>query len=145
MTALASIYERQGSLFVTASHQTVAGFWLIDDRVSRLDGPSVEELGRAIELALGRSQTDVPTPPRDASPGKPLLQAAGVGSWRKFMPMAKHVTVAGDVATLTIEPWRNAGAKAGFEPQPELAVALPTTTPAEVLGRAVLDCLARCD
>lgn len=93
----------------------------------------------AVDLALRRSQCDVPTPPRDESRGTALLRAAGVRSWQRFMPSAKLVTVERDGAGLAVEPWLNAGARAGFVPQPDLAVTLPDAAKATVLGQAVLD------
>jgi len=141
MNKLAAIYERKGRLFVTASHQTKAGFWVDDEEVACLDQPTHDELGCAIEKALDRSQNGVPTPPPDARTDKPLLAAAGVGSWGTFMKMAQHVGVFNDGRSLKVTPYRNLGGKGGFEPEPDLAV--PSATSASALGQIVANLLSR--
>lgn len=144
MEKLASIYERKGMLFVSAEHRTQAGFWIGDEQLVSLDQPTPEELGTAIKLALARSQNDVPTPSRDARLDRPLLKAASVGSWRTFMLMSKHVSVSSDGNVLHIEPWRNAGVKAGFEPQTDRTVQCSASISSSQLGEAIAGLLAQC-
>ena len=139
MRKLAAIYERKGALFVTAAHRTIAGFWIDDERVDTLDRPVPEDLGRAVEAALARSQDGVATPPPTARPDKPLLRAAGVSSWATFMKLSKHISVSLDGDVLNITPYRNLGGKEGFEPQPYVAVALPAS--ASTLGTKLIEML----
>jgi hypothetical protein len=141
MKKLAAIYERKGRLFVTASHQTKAGFWVDDEHVVCLNQPTHDELGRAIKMALDRSQNGVATPPPDARIEKPLLAAAGVGSWATFMKLSQHVSVFSDGGSLKVTPHRNLGSKGGFEPEPDLAA--PSADSTSVLGQAVADLLSR--
>lgn len=141
MKKLAAIYERKGQLFVTASHKTAAGFWIDDEQVACLSQPSHDELGRAIEQALARSQEGVPTPPPDARIDKPLPAAAGVRSWTTFMKLSKHVSVVSDGSLLKVTPYRNLGSKEGFEPEPDIAV--PSANSASALGQIVADLLSR--
>ena len=143
MRKLAAIYERKGALFVTAAHRTIAGFWIDDERVETLDRPMPEDLGRAVEAALARSQDGVATPSPEARLDKPLLRAAGVSSWATFMKLSKHVSVSlvGDV--LKITPYRNLGGKEGFEPQPDVAVAFPAS--ASTLGAKLTEMLNEVD
>jgi len=141
MKKLAAIYERKGKLFVTASHQTKAGFWIDDEHVVCLSQPTHDELGRAIEMALDRSQNGVPTPPPNARMDKPLLAAAGVGSWAKFMKSSQHVSVVSDGVSLKVTPHRNLGSKEGFEPEPDLA--FPYADSPSDLGQIVADFLSR--
>lgn len=141
MEKLAAIYERKGRLFVMASHKTKAGFWIDDKRVSCLGEPTPDELGDAIEQALDRSQEGVPIPPPNARIDKPLLAAAGVGSWSTFMKLAQHVSVYSDGSLLKVTPYRNLGNKGGFEPEPDLA--FPIANSASALGQIVADLLDR--
>jgi hypothetical protein len=141
MKKLAAIYERKGGLFVIASHQTKAGFWVDDEHVVCLNQPTHDELGRAIKMALDRSQNGVATPPPDARIDKPLLAAAGVGSWATFMKLSQHVSVFSDGSSLKVTPHRNLGSKGGFEPEPDLAASSGDSTSA--LGQAVADLLSR--
>lgn len=128
MVKLAAIYERKGALFVTAEHKTKAGFWIGDEQVVRLESPTSDDLGRAIEAALARSLEDVATPPATARLDKPILQAAGVSSWATFMKLSKHVSVALDKDFLTLTPHRNLGGKGGFEPLPKVQFPLPVSS-----------------
>lgn len=141
MKKLAAVYERKGKLFVTASHQTKAGFWVEDEHVACLNQPTHDELGRAIEQALDRSQNGVPTPLPDTRIDKPLLAAAGVGSWATFMKLSQYVSVVSDGSSLKVTPHRNLGSKGGFEPEPDLAVLSAASTSA--LGRIVTNMLNR--
>jgi hypothetical protein len=108
--------------------------------VACLSQPSHDELGRAIEQALARSQEGVPTPPPDARIDKPLLAAAGVRSWTTFMKLSKHVSVVSDGSLLKVTPYRNLGSKEGFEPEPDIAV--PSANSASALGRSLQTCSA---
>jgi hypothetical protein len=140
-TLAAAIYERKGTLFVLARHQTKAGFWIDDNDVVTLSGPSAEELGCAVKVALAGSQEGVPTPSPAARVSKPLLTAAGVGSWATFMKASKHVGVWSNEDALELTPYRSKGARGGFEQQP--SVALPRELPALALGQVILEALSR--
>jgi hypothetical protein len=141
MKKLAAIYERKGVLFVMAAHKTKAGFWIDDEQVVSLVGPTMEELGRVIEEALGRSRDGVPTPLPTVRLDKPLLKAAGVGSWATFMNLSRHVSISSDDGMLTATPYRNLGSKGGFGPEADAAV--PTAASRPVLGQLVIDLLLR--
>lgn len=134
-----SIYERKGVVYVSASHQTQAGFWVGDSNVVALIDPQAADVGSAVEAALARSRENVPTPPTSADLSGPLLAAAGVASWNTFARMAKHVDVyqKGDVFEIT--PYRNLGGKEGFEPISSKATLLPSGSPglAAAVARAI--------
>jgi hypothetical protein len=136
MEKLASIYERKGALFVTAAHQTKAGFWIDDDRVVSLNQSTPEELGRAVEFALALSRSGVPTPPPAQRIDRPLLEAAGVGSWATFMKLSTLVSISMDGDVLKATPYRNLGGKGGFEPQPDIAIQPPIS--AAALGDTIM-------
>lgn len=135
MKKLAAIYERKGVLFVSASHQTQAGFWVDDEMVTVLTEPTLEEFGQAIVTALERSKNGVPTPPPTARLEKPLLKAANVSSWTTFMNLSKHVSVSSEDGSLKITPYLYLGRKGGFEPRPD-AVHQPSLSASE-LGKLV--------
>jgi hypothetical protein len=139
MTKIAAVYERKGALFVVASHRTMAGFWIDDEHVDRLDAPTHKELGQAIETALARSSNGVPTPPPTVRLDK-LLLAAGVGSWATFMKLSKHVTVSLDGDVLNITSHTNLGSKGGFEERSSIEA--PSSAPASTLGEKVAGLLA---
>jgi hypothetical protein len=139
MERLASIYERKDALFIAADHRTRAGFWIADELVVTLCNPTPAALGNEVLMALGRSRDGVPTPPPSARIDKPLLAAAGVGSWRTFMTLSKHVSVSINDGVLKVAPYRNLGSKGGFEPQPDLDFECSEA----VLGEAVIEALRK--
>lgn len=140
MTKIAAVYERKGALFVVASHRTIAGFWIDDEHVDRFDAPTHEELGQAIEAALARSSNGVPIPPPTVQLDKPLLLAAGVGSWATFMKLSKRVTVSLDGDVLNITSHTNLGSQGGFEERSSIEA--PSSTPSSTLGEKVAGLLA---
>ena len=142
MEKLAAIYERKGTLFVTASHRTQAGFWVDDGQVERLDAPTDEEFGRAIETALARSSNGVPTPPPTVRLDEPLLLAAEVRSWATFMKLSKHVSVSLDGDTFKVTSHVNLGGKGGFEERS--VIEAPASTSTSQLGETVAGLLADC-
>jgi hypothetical protein len=136
---IASIQERRGAIFVSAEHQTQAGFWIGDDQIAILSNPAPQELASAIKHALERSQSGVPTPPPNVRLDGPLLKAAKVSSWKTFVQSAKHVEVCQSADGFKVTPYRNLGAKEGFEPRTTDAIQLPLDS--DQLGAAVLQAL----
>ena len=136
MRKSAEVYERKGTLFVSASHRTQAGFWIGDEEVSVLSDPTPELVEAAVKSALILSQDGVPTPPPTAKLGGSLLSAAGVSSWATFMNLSKLVDVHQQEGEWRITPYRNLGRKEGFEPYKEQEVTLACSSGG--LGQAVL-------
>ena len=71
----------------------------------------------------------------------PLLKAANVSSWKTFVQSAKHVGVCQSADSLEITPYKNLGAKEGFEPVASDAVQLPLGS--DQLGTVVIQALGR--
>lgn len=140
MSKLATIYQRKGLLFVSASHETEAGFWVADTEVEIVDPIDEQGLEKAIVNALARSREGVPTPARDANHITSLLKAANVSSWSTFAKLAKSVDVFAKEGELEITPYRNMGGSEGFEPMTESVTHL--TDDATGLGASVLRALA---
>lgn len=120
-----SIYERKGIVYVSASHQTQAGFWVDDEDVGVLSSPQPVDIVDAVRAALARSREGVPTPPPSADLSTPLLAAAGVASWNTFAKMAKYVGVRQDGDAVKVTPYKNLGGKDGFDPMQDKATSLP--------------------
>jgi len=139
MRKSAEVYERKGTLFVSASHRTQAGFWIGDEKVSVLSDPTPDLVEAAVKSALILSQDGVPTPAPTAKLGGSLLSAAGVSSWGTFMNSSKLVDVHQQQGEWRITPYRNLGRKEGFEPCKEQEVTLACSSGG--LGQAVLDAL----
>lgn len=121
-----SIYQRKGAVYVAASHQTQAGFWVDDEDVVTLVAPQPADVGHAVEAALARSREGAPTPPPSADLSAPLLAAAGVASWNTFTKTAKYVGVRQNGDTIKVTPYKNLGGKDGFDPMQDKATSLPS-------------------
>lgn len=139
MRKRAAIYQKRGTIFVSASHRTQAGFWVEDDQVKTMTQPAASELEAAVRQALDRSQEKVPTPPPSVRFDRPLLKAANVSSWATFMKLSTHVDVCREGDELKITPYRNLGPKEGFEPQKEQQVVISSSS--NGWGQVVLDAL----
>ncbi len=137
MSKLATIYQRKGSLFVSASHKTEAGFWVADAEVKIVDPADEFGLKKAIDNALARSLEGVPTPARDANLTASLLNAANVSSWDTFSKMAKCVDVFATESLFEITPYQSVGGSGGYKPMTESVIHLAgdvTNIAASVLG-----------
>src|SRR5580658_8509090 len=99
MKRMAKLYERRGKLFVRTSSMTTIGVWLeVGDCTSLEGSTSPEDIAEAVRLRLAASGGRVPHPVSwggDDDPSRPLLRAAGVGSWTTFGKLAKCVKIEG--------------------------------------------------
>lgn len=138
---LASVYERNGSYFLLADHQTKAGFWICDGAVIVLKEPDAQAIASAVTQCLDRSRSGLPTPLPGESVDAGLLKAAKVRSRKAFHNGARLVTVALSDDTLVIEPSRNLGSSEGFEPMVHETIRLAYQS--EGLGLAVLEALEK--
>jgi hypothetical protein len=131
-----SIYQRDGIVYVLASHQTKAGFWVDDSNVVRLSVPVPMDMGRAVYTALAQSREGVPTPPPSAKLTGALLAAANISSWKTFAKSAKSVGIRQNDDTIKITPYKNLGGKEGFVPMPDKVILMSSSD--ESLGEAVI-------
>ena len=144
-----SIYARRGSCFVAADDQTTDGVWIGSGRVATVDDADRFGLGEAVVKALGHSRTGVPHPRRDQwsvqrqrSLG-PLMDAAGVRSWRSFVLSARLVTVDASRGLATVVGWnRDTSRPEVFTPDQARELRDVPTEPA-ALGDAVVAMLTR--
>lgn len=141
----AGIYERKGSLYLIASLQTDSGLWIKSGPCTVLEtATSAAVLGEAILEALGRSGAIIPHPSdwKSVVDDSPVLQAAGVKSWRTFRKRARYLSIAlYDEFMLT--PTANQGSQ-GFAHQPDAMLSLPPSATADELGEAVKRAFASC-
>lgn len=115
----ATIYERNGKLYVHSSSKTTAGVWLINSPVLAVDKEDAGEIGRSIRECLAASREDVPHPKSFTSLFDPVLDLSGVKSFGTFVKSAKCVEVEmRDGAAVTLIPTRNEGVDDGFAPLP---------------------------
>jgi hypothetical protein len=151
--ALASVFLREGRIFVQASDRTpqrTAGYWVAAGPVTTLTAtaePAV--VGQAVLDALARSRVEVPAPERGADLEAPLRRAAGVRSRRALMTGTLACVVDRADGVLRIDPLANGGTtgeERGYRPLPDAetaAVKLSAAATADAVGRAVLAVLSR--
>ena len=138
-----TIYERGGVLYLHSQSRTTAGVWILSAPAFAVGKEYPDEVGRAICECLTASHENVPHPTSFARLFDPVLELAGVRTWRAFAKSAKCVEVeTSDDATVVLSSTRNAGPTEGF-----IALPIATRVPfvSDVLGRAALDALANCE
>lgn len=118
----AHVYRHRGKHYVEADSQTQAGFWVATGHVFAVEGGDEQGLAKAIHLALEKSETGVPTPPRTANPARALLAKTGATSWRAFAKEAACVRVTLENREIRLTPYRRVSDS--FEPQPDRKIKL---------------------
>lgn len=138
----ATVYERNGKLYVHSSSKTTAGVWVITSPVLVVGKESTAEIGRALRECLAASGEGVPHPKSFTNLFDPVLDLAGTKSFGTFVKSAKCVEVeTSDDAIVTFIPTRNEGVDDGFVPLPNKTDAALGSD--EALGSAAVATLAR--
>jgi hypothetical protein len=111
------VYLRSGRLILERVDVTTDGVPIGTDDllVTSPDIPDAELGGRLLAI-IDRAKQGVPHPTQDEwdSMLKPLLDAAGVPSWRTFMNGAKDLSVFQADGAIELFPTTNLGPKGGF-------------------------------
>lgn len=138
----AIVYRRKDIVLVHSSSPTDQGVWVITGPCTKLaSGATDDEIGTAVWRALEESRT-ILHPTSWSALFEPVLQAAGVGSWRTFMSLARSVEVEMDGDRIVVVPTRNLGTADGFEPIPGAGQGLDAPGAAS-LGATVRDMLEK--
>ena len=112
----ASAYEWHGRIILHPDSKTTSGFWIGSEPISSSDPGDPIELGRAILSALGGSKGGVPDPSIWADLTAPLLKFVGAKSFRAFFGSARSVSIELQDDRVTFTPYRNLGARDGYQP-----------------------------
>lgn len=132
----ATLYERNGKVFVHSSSRTTAGVWIINSPVLAIDVQDLAGIGGALRKCLAASREGVQHPQSFSRLFDPVLILAGVKSFNTFVKSAKCVEAeAGDDGSLTLIPTRNEGADMGFAPLPSTAEQIPDSD--EAIGASI--------
>lgn len=138
----ATVYDRDGRLYVHSSSQTTAGLWIRNDAPVLVPSKeNVGEIGRSVRQCLEASRQGVPHPTVWTNMFKPVLKAAKVRSYRAFMTSARCLGVSVAEGVVTLTPTRNEGSRGGFAYLPDAAKI--TLGSDETLGAAVLEALEK--
>lgn len=134
----ATVYSRQKKIFVQASSRTVDGIWVASGPVSYLgDSCSDEELGSCVVCVVNGSVDGI-SPVREwNSLILPVLRAADVKSWAKFVRGTVSVEIEMSCDLVSVILMENLGASGGFEPIPEVAPLKALACNAEQVGAEV--------
>jgi hypothetical protein len=118
----ATIYFRNGSLFVHASSRSTDGVWVASEPFLKVEASANDvDLGGAVRGALDCSRTDIPHPTSWTGLLDPLLALAGVKSWSTFAKSALCAEVEEEGGLASVVPTDNLGARGGFQPDPSRA------------------------
>lgn len=115
MKKLASIYLRDGKLYVSASSRTKSGIWIGIGEIQVVNADDVEAISEAVRAALENSRHGLETPPPYEDLTVPLRDAAKVKSWGTFVNRAKHVVVSSSDGEATVTPYRKVTARGNYE------------------------------
>lgn len=142
---MATAYERKNNIFLHADSKTATGLWVAAPpylKVSSQDDCS--RLGEAVLEVLNASREGIPHPSSWDGLFDPMLSLAGVDSWRAFAEGANCIAIELEDHRLTFVPYRNLGAKNGFEPITEDSICLPTNAASHEVGQGAINGFARC-
>lgn len=110
-----SVYLRNGGLFVHPQAHTRNGLWILEKPVFTLVAGATESEKESLCLrALSLSRRDVRDPEPSENISTPLLEVAGVRSWRTFMKGVKLCEVEETGSEFVFLPYKTVGS--GFEP-----------------------------
>lgn len=137
----ASVYLRDGQLFLNSESRTTAGVWIGVHPVTVVRSDvSFEMKGELLLQALAGSDVDVSHPTDWAALVQPLLTSAGVKSWSAFAKRASSCHVTADNGTIVLRPYRRHGNRGFFLEIPDHAISLSEPSEA-ALGEALDACL----
>lgn len=141
-----SVYKRRERLFFATSSQTIGRYGLWIEAGPHLaadvaDGASA--VGDRLVAALDASRQGVQYPEDVRTLEGPLLKLAGVKSWATFVRSVAHCYVERDEDGICIIP--SEPDSGGFRRLKDQVVKVPTASPAEELGQALLDAITACE
>ena len=145
---MAWIYRRRERLFLRPWSKTDEGMWREDGPCSVLPASaSAEEVGATVESVLALSRQGVSHPSRSgwSEVTRPLLEAAGVKSWRAFAKLANSVGIERDESGLRLLPMGRDPDDGSNFPVKERERQVPASASIPEIGRSVLEALDAAD
>jgi hypothetical protein len=109
------IYGRQGFCYISPDDRTVDGVWIGSGHVVKVEASDPDEIGGAVLSALGRSRGGAPHPRQEEWAEQrrralaPILEAAGLRTWRSFVRTAQLITACGADGGVIVELWAHDG------------------------------------
>ena len=141
----ATAYRRIDGWYVSPKSQTTTGLWIGTSPLTRLPIDSAtESLGQEVAKALVVSQEGIQHPKQNEWPRllQPLLDLYGAKSWSAFATGAACASISADDHGIVVAPWKNAGAKSGFVPIPDVQIQIPRRASELEIGEALLKAMA---
>ncbi|WP_155626923.1 hypothetical protein [Burkholderia diffusa] len=134
---------RKDKIYIQSYSQTTTGLWIATGPVYIADAAHPDELGEHIRDVLNGSMVGVPHPAQDEwrAVQAPMLNAAGVKSWKTLAKGAKSIGIEYDGALVLMEPSANYENQGGTS-LPEKAIECEFDSPE--LGHALLRAFAAC-
>lgn len=143
----ASAFRLTNHIVIHSDAKTQSGIGIATAPYFTLDvNASMKEIGNAIQHALAESKTSVAH--TDYQEGvKPLLKAAGLRSYRRFVQGAIHCSIVKDGQSIWIDPTHNGGTRGdskGFHYKPDLRIVINSQASEELLGNALFQGFEAC-
>ncbi|HDR8857571.1 TPA: hypothetical protein QDA74_001709 [Burkholderia territorii] len=135
---------RKGKILIDGYSQTTSGVWIGVGPVFVVDENDVEKLTVSLKEALANSKVGVPHPAQNEWKDiqKPMLEAAGVKSWRTLAKGAKAVGIYCEDSRVRMEPSSNYE-NGGGTGLPEQTVECDLDSPD--LGAALMNAFRACN
>ncbi len=146
MKAKATAYLRDGRLYIVPASETTQHMWMDSGPVQVLELPpdDSETLGVTVADALAHVRRGVPHPQTSTewnAVTRPLLEAAGVRTWKSFAnsksARCAQIELADDLTVVPSYP-----SNGGFQFVRERAVRLPSGASPSEIGAAVASALS---
>jgi hypothetical protein len=130
------IYLRDRTAFIPTVAQTDAGFYLDVEPVEVVAAIDGDALQHAFKQAVGRGNSKVPTPTRDAFPKPVVLKYAKAKSWPAFERGCLYWTIVQKGGAYFVAQGRKRPDR-GWEDDPERSEALPPGTSLDEVAKRV--------
>lgn len=140
------IYKRDNVMYLHPTSMTTAGIWIATKPYIAIDADTdALSIVSRIRKLLEYSKEYIPHPTTGGNVSEPILKLAGVSSYADFMESAKSCTVEFEYDELQFIPYRNLGARSGFEPIVGQIKAIPFDAPAEEIAALLAIAFEACE
>jgi hypothetical protein len=143
---MATAYQRGAIFVIHALSRTTDGVWIATQPFIRLpEDCSSDELSGAVQAALDRSKDRVRHPDQDQWKKvlEPLLNAAGVKSWRTFVRGSTSVEIESDATGLALIPTNNLRGREGYEAIDTERITVPLNATSDTIGLRLREAFSR--
>jgi hypothetical protein len=143
---VAQAFKRADGFYFGSSSQTTVGVWIGSPPELKLEvNATAAAIGDAVIQVIHASKSPVPHPSNWDDLPNPMLDLAGVKSWRAFEKGAKCCSLEMENEELRLIPHRRLGPNRGFEPILNATVEVSSHSTPEQIGAAIATAFLACE